>query len=85
MSGTAARTGMPVQVKAVFTVLKRLSKRNRLRKLTTVLMMNVFSVRFKIKKIWFALKGYLHYLVCLLTNIDYFSQQGGQINFCKRG
>jgi len=51
MSGTAARTGMPVQVKAVFTVLKRLSKRNRLRKLTTVLMMNVFSVRFKIKKI----------------------------------
>jgi hypothetical protein len=49
MSGTTAL--MPVQVKAIFTVLQRLPKRNRLRFLTTAVMMSVFSARFKIKKI----------------------------------
>jgi hypothetical protein len=46
MSGTAAL--MSVQVKTIFTVLQRLPKHNRLRYLTTVLTMSVFSVRFKI-------------------------------------
>lgn len=44
----------------------------------------LFSVRFKIKKIWFLLKGHLHCVACHVTNIDYFAQQDGQINFCKR-
>jgi hypothetical protein len=49
MSGTAAH--MPVQVKTIFTVLQRLPKRNRLRYITTVVTMSVFSVLFKNKKI----------------------------------
>jgi hypothetical protein len=49
MSVTAAR--MSVQVMTIFTVLQSLPKRNRLRYLTTVVTMSVFSALFKIKNI----------------------------------